>query len=162
MKTRDGRQLAAAVATVAWMTRKGHSSEDLQDRKDLAVPREGPMAAGLGELKWAGAPTMPTPARGPHSPDLHTHPHWLHRRLPRRILISPSCHSASQKWPAPASWPTGRSSVLLPRPPTDAGGAFCPDATHPLWATCPAYPVNFVKSARTSFCSAQTSHRFSN
>lgn len=35
------------------------------------------------------------------------------------------------------------------------GGAFCPDATHPLWATCPAYPVNFVKSARTSFCSAQ-------
>ena len=86
------------------------------------------MASGQGELKWPGAPGVPTPARGP-LPYLLTHPHWFHCRLhPRRILINPSWEScprvsqdlsASQKWPALASWPTSRSS-RLPPPATHA------------------------------------------
>lgn len=55
--------------------------------------KRSPVASGQGELKWPGAPGVPTPARGP-LPYLLTHPHGRHCRLhPRRILISPSWES---------------------------------------------------------------------
>lgn len=108
--------------------------------------KRSPVASGQGELKWPGAPGVPTPARGP-LPYLLTHPHGRHCRLhPRRILISPSWEScpgvsqdlsASQKSPAQRPGPLADPPGYLPQPPMQPWGLLPPDATHccglPAW-----------------------------